>query len=215
LGVKIDRETEAKNLGIIFDEKLNWEQQISNLIKKAYYKLRQFYNLRKSLSVKTKTKLVETYVLSQLNYCDTVTQAMTVSLKTRIQRVQNSCIRYIFGLRKYDHISPYLQKLDTLNMEGRTRSHALTLMHKIVNKIAPTYLTGKLSYRQDIHNYNTRNRNTLNTRRLHTARKTDAFFVRTVKDYNTLTQNGTCDMSDSTNCFKTKTTKHLKDLQFA
>ena len=62
-----------------------------------------------------------------------VTQATTVALKTRIQRVQNACIRFIFGLRKYEHITPYLKKLDTLNMEGRTKRHALTLMHKIVN----------------------------------------------------------------------------------
>ena len=126
-GNKIDRETESKNLGVIFDEKFTWENQISNLIKIAYLNLRQFYNLRKSLSIKTKTKLVETYVLSHLNYCDMVTQAMTMALKTRIQRVQNSCIRYIFGLRKYDHISPYFQQLNTLNMEGRVKSHALTL----------------------------------------------------------------------------------------
>ena len=70
---------------------------------------------------------------------------------------------------------PYFQQLNTLNMEGRVKSHALTLMHKIVKKISPKYLTDKLSYRQDIHNHNTRNRNTLNTRRLHTAKKTDAF----------------------------------------
>lgn len=144
-----------------------------------------------------------------------VTQAMTNSLKKRIQRVQNSCIRYIFGLRKYDHISPYLQTLNTLNMEGRTRSHALTLMHKIVRKIAPTYLIGKLSYRQDIHNHNTRNRNTLNVRRLHTAKKTDAFFIKTVNDYNTLTQTGICDVNDSIYSFKTKCIKHLKNLQFS
>ena len=175
-GKNIDRETEAKNLGVIFDEKLTWEQHIGKLIQKAYYKLRQFYHLKKSLSVKTKSKLVEAYVLSQLNYCDMVTQPTTIALKTRIQRVQNSCIRYIFGLRKYEHITPYIQKLDTLNMEGRTKRHALTLMHKIVNKIAPGYLTEKLSYRHDVHNHNTRNRNALNIRRLHNARKNDAFF---------------------------------------
>ena len=214
-GKNIDRETEAKNLGIIFDEKLTWEQHIGKLIQKAYYKLRQFYHLKKSLSVKTKSKLVETYVLSQLNYCDMVTQATTIALKTRIQRVQNSCIRYIFGLRKYEHITPYIQKLDTLNMEGRTKRHALTLMHKIVNKIAPGYLTEKLSYRHDVHNHNTRNRNALNTRRLHNARKNDAFFVKTVKEYNTFNQNHIFEVSDSINSFKNKINKHLKNLQFS
>ena len=87
-----------------------------------------------------------------------VTQGTTAALKLRIQRVQNSCIRYIFGIRKYDHISSYLKKQDTLKIEGRTQSHALTMMHKIVNKTAPSYLTDKVSYRLDIHGHDTRNR---------------------------------------------------------
>ena len=47
-GKKIERETEAKNLGVIFDEKFTWEQHVGKLIQKAYFKLRQFYHLRKS-----------------------------------------------------------------------------------------------------------------------------------------------------------------------
>ena len=203
----------SKNLGIIFDEKLTWEQHIGKLIQNAYYKLRQFYHLKKSLSIKTKSKLVETYVLSQLNYCDMVTQATTVALKTRIQRVQNSCIRFIFGLRKYEHITPYMQQLDTLNMENRTKQHGLTLMHKIVNKIAPGYLTEKLSYRHEVHNHNTRNRHALNTRRLHNARKKDAFFVKTVNEYNTFNEQKIFEHSDSINSFKHKVKLYLKHIQ--
>ena len=143
-----------------------------------------------------------------------VTQATTLALKTRIQRVQNSCIRFIFGLRKYEHITPYIQKLNTLNMESRTKQHALTLMHKIVNKIAPVYLTEKLSYRHDIHSHNTRNRHALNIRRLHNSRKNDAFFIKTAKEYNTFYQNRIFELSDSINSFKIKINKHLKNLQF-
>jgi hypothetical protein len=213
-GNKILRDKEKedkkiKNLGVIFDETFTWEQHISSLIKKAYAKLRQFYSYRKSLSIKTKTRLIETYVLSQLNYCDVVIQGTTNSEKERLQRVQNSCIRYIFGLRKYDHITPYLQKLKTLNIKNRTRSHAITLMHKIVNKSAPVYLSDKLSYRHQVHNHNTRNRNLLNVRRLRTAKKNEAFFVKTVNEYNTLVANKTISVEDSPNCLKSKVKRHL------
>ena len=143
------------------DEKLNWENNTTHLVKKSYIKLRDFYKHGKVLSSKTKTRLAETYVLSQLNYCNIVTQAMTAAQKLRIQRVQNSCVRYIFGLKKYDHITPYLKRLDTLNMEDRVKSHSLTMMHKTVNNIAPTYLSDKLTFRHNIHNHETRNRNTL------------------------------------------------------
>ena len=98
-------------------------------------------------------------------------------------------------------------------MDGRTKQHSLTLMHKIVNKIAPGYLTEKLSHRHEVHNHNTRNRHALNTRRLHNARKKDAFFVKTVNDYNTFNQNHVFELGDSINCFKNKINKHLKNLQ--
>ena len=76
---------------------------------------------------------------------------MAISQKQRIQKVQNSCLRYIFGLRKYDHITPYLHQQDTLNMDRRVRSHALTMLHKTVNGIAPVYLTEKLTHRHLTH----------------------------------------------------------------
>ena len=212
-GNKIDREKVAKNLGVIFDEKLTWEQHTGKLIQNAYYKLRQFYHLKKCLSKKTKSKLVETYVLSQLNYCDMVTQATTVALRARIQRVQNACIRFIFGLRKFEHITPFIQQLDTLNMENRTKQHALTLMHKIVNNNAPVYLTEKLSYRNEVHNYNTRNCQSLNIRRLHNSKKKNAFFVKTAKEYNTFNEQNIFERDDTLNLFKKKIKLHLKHIQ--
>ena len=206
----IKRESEVKNLGLLMEEKLTWESNTTKNIQRAYSKLKEFYKYQKLFSLKTKTRLVESFVLSQLTYGDIVTQGMAISQKQRIQKVQNSCLRYIFGLRKYDHITPYLHQQDTLNMDRRVRSHALTMLHKTVNGIAPVYLTEKLTYRHNTHNHNTRNRNTLNVRRLHTAKKNGAFFVKTVNEYNTLITNGTVTQNDKIEAFKSKIVKVLK-----
>ena len=206
----IARESEVKNLGLIMDEHFTFESNTTSIVKKSFSKLSGFYNLRKTLSIKTKTKLAETYVLSQLNYCDIVTQGMAATQKQRLQKVQNSCLRYIFGLCKYDHITPYIHRLDTLNIDRRVRGHALTMLHKTANNTAPVYLTEKLSYRHNIHMHNTRKRNTFNIRRLHTAKKEGAFFVKTVNEYNALYSNGTISREDSVNVFKSKIRKYLK-----
>ena len=81
------------------------------------------------------------------------------------------------------------------------------MLHKTVNRIAPVYLTEKLTYRHNTHNHNTRNRNTLNVRRLHTAKKNGAFFVKTVNEYNTLITNGTVTQNDKIEAFKSKIVK--------
>ena len=46
-------------------------------------------------------------------------------------------------------------------MEERRTVHGLTLMHKIVKKTAPSYLVAKIKFHNNLHNYNTRNRNNI------------------------------------------------------
>ena len=75
----IKRESEVKNLGLLMEEKLTWESNTTKNIQRAYSKLKEFYKYRKLFSLKTKTRLVESFVLSQLTYGDIVTQGMAIS----------------------------------------------------------------------------------------------------------------------------------------
>ena len=161
----IKRETHTRNLGIEFDENLTWNFHINNQVRNAYGKLKQLYRFQKFLSEKCKARLVETYVLSQLSYGNTVTQNITKILQNKLQKVQNACYRYIYGVRKYDHITPYINKAKCLKIAGRTKYHALVQMHKILNHNAPTYLSNRITYRQDIHGFNTRNGKLINLRK--------------------------------------------------
>ena len=113
------------------------------MVSKAYGRLKQAYKFRKFLSLESRFNLVETYILSLFNYGDVLFQNITGILSNKIQRVQNSCMRFVFGLRKYDHISHCYEQNKTLNMENRRKLHALVLMHKISIGEAPEYLSEK------------------------------------------------------------------------
>ena len=102
---------------------------------------------------------------------------MSDILKRKIQKVQNSCFRFIFGLRKYDHISHCLTKLDTLNMEERRLLHGLCLMYKINRNVAPRYLCERIMLHSDNHTYNTRYRNNIIPQRCSTVKRKNAFFL--------------------------------------
>ena len=78
-------------------------------------------------------------------------------------------MRYVFGLRKYDHISSSYEKNKTLNMENRRKLHALILMHKISTGIAPEYLSEKIVRHHDLHDYNTRGRENIAVQRVNTS----------------------------------------------
>lgn len=81
--------------------------------------------------------------------------------KLRIQRVQNSCLRLIFGIRKYERVSYRLRDLNWLNMENRRLLHAAVFYHKIIVNKQPQYLANKIKYRTDVHALNLRFRGRL------------------------------------------------------
>ena len=72
-------------------------------------------------------------------------------------------------------------------LQPQNRSvHGLTMMHKIVNNIAPTYLTSKIRYHNNLHNYNTRNKNKIVVGISRTATYDHSFFPTFSRLYNDL-----------------------------
>ncbi|CAG9137682.1 unnamed protein product [Plutella xylostella] len=58
---------------------------------------------------------METVLLPILDYADTCYSDITEEQLNKLERLQNFCMRFIFGLRKYYHISEYLTKLNVVS----------------------------------------------------------------------------------------------------
>ena len=155
---------------------------------KAYGKLKQAYRFKKFLSLESKLNLTEAYVLSQFNYCDVVLQNMSSTLCTKIQKVQNNCMRFVYNLRKYDHISQCFSEPNTLNMENRKLLHSMILMHKINNNLAPQYLKERLVHHFEVHTHNTRGKHDILVPKARTAIRTNNFFTRIARKYNEISK---------------------------
>ena len=212
----IERKTDVKNLGIIFDENLFWTNYINSIVSKAYGRLKQAYKFRNFLSMESRFKIIETYVLSLFNYGDVLYNNISVRLANKIQRVQNSCMRFVYGLRKYDHISHCFEINKTLNMENRRKIHSLVLMHKISLGLAPEYLSEKIIRHSDLHAYNTRARENLAVPRVNSALRTNTFFISIPKLYNDVLTflNANEESKISLNTFKEKCKKYFTLKQF-
>ena len=184
----IEREFAVKNLGIVMDETFSWSKHVNLLVSKAYGKLSQAYRFKNFLTAEVKWRLSETYILSQFNYGDIILQGLNNELKQKIQKVQNSCIRYSYGLRKYDHISHIPKSNETLCMQDRSLLHGLSLMFKITRNIAPIYLCNRVTFHNTLHHYNTRRRNDIVTPFSRSKARAISFFIYIAKRYNELTR---------------------------
>lgn len=208
----IEREHEVKNLGVVFDETMSWARHVNLSVAKAYGKLKNAWRFNKFLSEKSKFSICETYILSNFNYCDTILQNMTKLLQDKIQKVQNRCIRFIYGLRKYDHISHFRKSSKILSMQNRRQLHSLTMMFRIKNGLAPSYLCERITRHSDVHNHNTRNRNNIIAPFARSNMRAMSFFIYISKSFNELS-NDIKITGVTLNTFKTNCKKHLLELE--
>ncbi|VEN60509.1 unnamed protein product, partial [Callosobruchus maculatus] len=101
--VPISFSDSVKNLGFILDYRLRFCDHIALCIQRGYSALKLLYPHRKYLDYDQKSV---NFILSQFSYGVPVySTCIDVDTELRIQRVQNSCVRYIFGIRKYDRVT--------------------------------------------------------------------------------------------------------------
>jgi len=156
-GVELKVVTEYKNLGVIFDSNLRFRSQVSKTMQKCYISLRNLYKSKDILDQKLKKNLSESLVLSNCNYGSIVYFSfLDVASKHKLQKIQNSCIRFIFGLRVGDHVSHRLRELRWLNIEARATLHLACFVWKALQNGTPSYICEKLHPRDTIHNKCTR-----------------------------------------------------------
>ena len=136
-------------------------------------------------------------------------QNLSQGTLSKIQKLQNACTRFIFGLRKFDHISAHFRQLNVLNMENRRLLHSATAMHKIVLKKAPTYLCGKIWYRNSFHLHNTRGNNKIHLPAFRNVHGRDRFFRKVAHTYNNIMDIDGFRRGMSVSCFKQKLKQHL------
>lgn len=145
MGESMERVSEARNLGLLLDAHLRFENHIMEAVRNCFYRLKLLYRIRSFLSHNLRIRLCESLVLSKLNYADSVYGPRLYSRTERlIQRVQNACARFCFNTQPRDHITPYLNNSNLLKMCSRRNLHLACLIFGIVNNKLPEYLFNKL-----------------------------------------------------------------------
>ena len=134
----------VKSLGIKFDKDLSFEEHISSVVQACYIQLRNLRAIGSKLNFDLKKQLIHCLIFSKLDYCNGLFFGLPDKLLKKLQKVQNSCVRFLFGKEgfdKWDSVTPLLQKAHFLPIKERIKFKIALMVFKCLNNIAPSYLT--------------------------------------------------------------------------
>ena len=117
-GCEISFSSSARNLGFYIKDDMSVELHIKNVCRSAYSELRRISTIQHVSADPTKT-LVSTFVLSMLDYCNSLLSGCPKHLLEKLQKVQNSAARLVLKAHKRDHVSPLLRTLHLLPIQAR------------------------------------------------------------------------------------------------
>ena len=68
----IEPGNKARNIGVIFDNTVTMSFHINNIVKVAFYHLRNIAKIRKYINVTTADVLVHAFIISKLDFCNSL-----------------------------------------------------------------------------------------------------------------------------------------------
>ena len=129
-----------RNLGVILDQSLTFDDHISAICQSVHFHIRSIGKVRKLLSFDACASLIHALIGSRLDYCNSILYNLPDSKISRLQRVQNQAARILTRSPRREHITPVLRQLHWLKVRERIRYKILTLTHKAFYGNAPPYL---------------------------------------------------------------------------
>ena len=115
---------------------------INYLVKTCFYHLRRIKAIRHCLPTSSAIKLVNSFIISRVDYCNGLLAGATMQQFDKIQSILNAAARIIYGKTKSDHITSLMRdNLHWLRAPQRVMFKICLTMFKANNGLAPSYLT--------------------------------------------------------------------------
>ena len=131
----------VKNLGIYFDRFMSFEFHIDYICNKVMGVLIYLNRIKELFEPQTRIMVVQSLALSLINYCFIVWGSTSDKHLSKIQKLQNFAARVADGTaRKFDHITPFLNKLGWLRVKESYEYEVCCLVYKITRKYLPGWL---------------------------------------------------------------------------
>lgn len=123
-----------------FNRTLTWKNHIFTVIGKVYGMLRSLWTTQYFTPTKIRLLLAKTYLLPTMLYgCELYANCDT-TCNRKLNVLFNNIARYIFGIKRRDHISEHAIKIYSISFNNYLKLKTLTQLHKILVNQDPSYL---------------------------------------------------------------------------
>ncbi len=141
----------VRNLGVVQDACLSMEKQVTAITRSCYHQIHLIGKVRRYLTTSTCKALVQSLVISRLDYANVLLYGLPQHLMSRLQRLQkkkkkkysckkNTAARLITCTPRRDHISPAMMSLHWLPTEYRPRYKILLHVCRALHDLSPPYI---------------------------------------------------------------------------
>uniref|UniRef100_A0A672ZLQ3 Reverse transcriptase domain-containing protein n=1 Tax=Sphaeramia orbicularis TaxID=375764 RepID=A0A672ZLQ3_9TELE len=130
----------VRNLGVMIDNQLTFTDHVASVTRSCRFTLFNLRKIRPYLTEQATQLLVQTMVISRLEYCNALLTGLPACVVKPLQMVQNAAVRLVFNQPKRAHVTPLLIELHWLPIAARIKFKSLILAYRILRGSAPVYL---------------------------------------------------------------------------
>jgi hypothetical protein len=116
-GYIVNEASVVKHLGVFFDKTLTMDKQVSSVSKSGFLQIRKIGRIRYYITDDDCKPLVNSLVISRLDYGNALLYGVNSSIRSKLQRIQNTAERLISRKRKHEHITPVFVSLHWLRVQ--------------------------------------------------------------------------------------------------
>ena len=102
----IAQSSKVRDLGVIFDQFLNFDDYISGVCRSTHFHLRNIGRIRHLLSYDACAQLIHALISIRLDYCNSLLYNLPKGSIERLQKIQNQAARILTKTPRCDHGRP-------------------------------------------------------------------------------------------------------------
>ena len=144
----------VKNLGFTLECHLIMNAHVSNIARTCYFELRCLASIHRFLTSTATATLVYAFVLSRIDYYNSLLFGSTHDVTSHLQRIQNYAARVILHLPMSSSTTIHFKSLHWIPVKVRSTYKIACLCYHCHGSTAPSCVTGML-HRKPLHTLDT------------------------------------------------------------